>query len=81
MCRVSSQLIAVLIQKKNDREKSFIPTPRKRLRGQKTSVGITLIELTGLNYKPFFKHCILQTILYVFLVFIIVWNKIFCFKN
>ena len=40
------------------------------------SVGIELIKLTQpsdtLNYKPFFKHCILQTILHVFLLFIFV---------
>ena len=34
--------------------------------------GIGLIELTEpsdtLNYKPFFKHCISQTILHVFLL-------------
>ena len=48
-------------------------------------MGIELIELTEpsdtLNYKPFFKHCILQNILQVFLFFIFVWNKIFCSKN
>ena len=40
------------------------------------SVGIELIEPTEpsdtLNYKPFFKHCILQTILHLFLLFIFV---------
>ena len=51
-------------------------TPRMRLRGQNTLVGIELIELTEpcdtLNHKPFFKHCILQAILHVFLFFIFV---------
>ena len=49
------------------------------------SVGIGLIELTEpsntLNYKSFFQHCILQTVLAIFLLFIFVWNKIFCSKN
>ena len=47
-----------------------------RLRGQNTLVGIELIEHTEpcdtLNRKPFFKHCILQAILQVFLSFIYV---------
>ena len=64
---------------------NFTPTPCKRLCGQNTSVGIGLIELTEpsdtLNNKPFVNHCILQTILHVFLLFIFVWNKIFCCKN
>ena len=34
-----------------------------------------------LNYKPFFKHGILQSILHVFLLFIFAWIKIFFFKN
>ena len=57
------------------------PTPgtrRKRL--QNTSMGLGLIELTEpsdtLNYKPFFKHCILQTILHVFLLFICSFYKV-----
>ena len=45
-------------------------------------MGIGLIELIEpsdvLNYKLFFKHCILQTVSYVFILFILVWNKIFC---
>ena len=55
------------------------------LLGQNTPVGIRLIELTKqsdkLNYKPFLKHCILQTILHAFLSFLFVWSKIFCSKN
>ena len=55
------------------------------LLGQNTPVGIVLIELTKqsdkLNYKPFLKHCILQTILHAFLSFLFVWSKIFCSKN
>ena len=55
------------------------------LLGQNTPVGIGLIELTKqsdkLNYKPFLKHCILQTILHAFLSFLFVWSKIFCSKN
>ena len=50
-----------------------------------TVVWMGLIELTEpsdtLNYKLFFKHCILQTILHVFFLFIFVWNKILCSKN
>ena len=50
---------------------NFTLTPYKWLRGQNTLVGIGLIELTEvsdtLNYKPFFKYYILQTILHVFL--------------
>ena len=72
---------------------SFTPTPSKQLRpnpckwvcGQNTSVGIGLIELTEpsdtLNYKPFFKHCILETILHIFSLLTFVWNKIFVLKT
>ena len=64
---------------------NFVPNPRHRLRGQNTLVEIGLIELIGssdtLNYRPLFKHCILQTVLHVFLLFIFVWNKIFCSKK
>ena len=49
---------------------------------QNTSAGIGLIELNEpfdtLNYKPIFKHYILQAILLIFLLFIFEWNKIFC---
>ena len=59
---------------------NFTPTPRQWLRGQNTSVGMRLIGLTEpsdiLNYKPFFKHCILQTVLHL-----LVWNKIFYSKT
>ena len=64
---------------------NYNPTPCKRVKGQNTSMEIGLIELTEpsdtLNYKPFFKDCILQTILHVFSLFIFVWNKILCPKN
>ena len=60
-------------------------TVRQRLRDQKTSVEIGLIELTEpldtLNYNSYFKHCHLQTVLHVLLFFILVWKKIFCSKN
>ena len=73
-----------LSRKKYDGD-NFTPTSRKGLRGQNTSVGLGLVELTEpsdiLNYKPFFKHYILQTILHLFLLFIFVWKKIFCSKN
>ena len=64
---------------------NFTPTNREQLRDQNTSMGVEFIELTEpfhtLNYKSLFKHCILQSILRVFLLFIFVCNKIFCFKN
>ena len=61
---------------------NFTPISCKRLRVGNTSVGIGLIELTeAFDYKWFFRHCILQTILHVFLLFIFVWNKVFCSKN
>ena len=54
------------------------------LRGN-TSVGTGLIEFTDpsdtSNNKPFFKHCILQTILYKFLLFIFMKNKIDFWRN
>ena len=63
----------------------FIPTSLKRLRVQSMSVVIRLIELTEpsdtLNYKPFFKYWILQTILHIFLLVILVWSKVFCSKS
>ena len=38
------------------------------------SMGIVLIEVIGtsdtLNYKPFLKYCILQTILHFFLLYL-----------
>ena len=59
------------IQKKPDGG-NFTPTSLQGLQVQNTSVGIGLIELTKssdtLNYKLFFKHCILQTILPVFIL-------------
>ena len=46
--------------------------------------GKGLIELNEpsdtFNYKPFLKYHILQTISHVFLLFIVVWNKIFYSK-
>ena len=59
-----------------------LSVPRKQLQGQNTSVGVGLIELTESSCnKPIFKYCILQTALHVFLLFIFVWNKIFCSKT
>ena len=79
--QVPSQSVAVFYP-----EKSMVgiisPQPRQWLLDHNTLVGIVLIELTEpshtLNYKLFFKHCILQTILHVILLFIFVWNKILC---
>ena len=73
-----------LSRKKYDGE-NFTATSRKRARDQNASVEIRLIELIEpsdtSNYKSFFKHRILQTILHVFWLFIFVWNKIFFSKN
>ena len=60
---------------------NFTPTPRKRLQGQNTSVGIGLIELTEpsntLNDRSFFKHCILPTVLHIcFFVYMCVEQNI-----
>ena len=72
------------LKKKYDGD-NFTPTLCKQLRGQNASVGIGLIELTGpsdtFSCQLFFKYCILQTILQVFLLLIFVWNKIFCARN
>ena len=55
------------------------------LRGQGALVAIRVIKLSEpsdiLNYKPFFKQCILQTILHIFLLLLFVWNKIFFYEN
>ena len=73
------------LSKKKYNGGNFTATLCQPLRSQNTSMRICLIELTEpsdtLNYKPFFKHCILETILHVFLLFTFVWNKIFCSKN
>ena len=72
------------IQKKYDGDNSTL-TLRRRLQGQNTSVGIALTELTKpsdtLNYRPFFKHCVLQTVLHVLFLFIFVWKKTLCSKK
>lgn len=48
--------------------------PLQQLRDRNMSMGIVLIEVIGtsdtLNYKPFLKYCILQTILYFFLLYL-----------
>ena len=68
MCQVSSESIAVLYPEKKYGGPNFTSF-RQGLRGQNTSVGIGITELTQpsdtLNYKPFFKHCILLAILHV----------------
>ena len=57
---------------------NYVPTFYKQVSNQNKLVGIGLIELTEpsgtLNYKPFFKHFILQTVLHVSLLFIFVWK-------
>ena len=96
MCQVSSQSIAVPYLEKSMVGEVSPPSPCQRLRGQNTLVGIELIDFIEpsdtLNYKPFFKHCILQTILNVFLLFIFVriktdricliwfWSDIRCYR-
>ena len=59
-------------------------TQRELLQGQNTLVRIFLIESTEpsdtLDYEPFFKHCILQTVLHIFLLYIFVLRKIYCSK-
>ena len=47
---------------------------RRPVRGTDTLVGIELTELNDiLNYKLSFTHCILQTVLHVFLLLIFMW--------
>ena len=62
------------LSRKNYNGSNFALTLRQLLQGQNMLVGIRLIDLTEphdtLNYKPFFKYCILQTILHVFLFFV-----------
>ena len=69
----------------NNNDKNKNPATVSDHKGQNKAVGIGLIKLTETsdtsNYKSFFKHCILQTILHVFLLFTFVRNKIFCSKN
>ena len=64
---------------------NFTLIPRQQFQVQNKSVRVELIELTEsfdtLNCKPCFKHCILQTILHLFILFLFVWSKIFCSKT
>ena len=57
----------------------------QQLQVQNTLVVIELIEVIKpsdtMNYEPFLKHCIIQTILGILLLFIFVWNKIFVQKT
>ena len=73
------------LSRKTYDDDNFTSTFPKWLKGQNTSVGIALIELTKpsdtLSYKPFLKHCILQTVLQVIFLFIFVWNKALCSIN
>ena len=87
MCQVPNQSIALLYSKKKKKMVGIISLPPycQRSRDQDTLLEMGLVELAvpseKLNYMPSFKHCILKTILHVFLLFIYVWNKIFCSKN
>ena len=67
-------IISSSLSRKIYDECNFNPTPSQWLRAQNMSVGIGLIKLTEhfatLNYKPLFKHSILETISHVFLLFI-----------
>ena len=73
------------LSKKSMMRGNFTLDPRQRLQCQIISVGIGLIELTKpsdtLNYKAFFKSCISQSILHLFVLFTLVWNEIFFSKN
>ena len=64
---------------------SFYSHPPSGITSSNCVGGIELIELTAfpdtLNYKSFFKHCILQTILHASFLFVFVWNQIFCSKS
>ena len=64
---------------------NFTPASCKWLQGQNMLVGLRLIEITEpsdtLNYKPFFKYWILQTILHVFLLFVFCGTKYFVLKT
>ena len=64
---------------------NFSPTPRKRLQDQNTSVGMWLIEITEpsdtLNYRSFFRHCILPTVLHVFFCLYMCETKHFVLKT
>ena len=61
---------SALSRKKYDGD-NFTPTFRQQLRNQNTSVGIGSVEFTEPSdtwtYKPFFPHCILQTILHIYM--------------
>ena len=63
----------------------FMRVPHQWLWGQNMLVGTWLVERTEpsdtFNYELSFKHCILQTVLHIFLLFIFAWNKIFCSIN
>ena len=86
VCVPSSKSIknSSLSRRKYDRG-NFTLIPHQLLRGQNMSMGIGLIELSEpsdtLKYKPSFKNCLLQAIFNALLLFIFVWNKIFCSKN
>ena len=64
---------------------NFTPAPCKEWQDKNMSVRIGLIEFAKasdtLNYRTFFKHCILKALLHVFLLLIFLWNKFFCPKN
>ena len=85
MDQVSSQETTVLYPGTKYDKGNFTPTTYKQLWDQKSSVGIWLIKPTEpsdpLNFETFFKHCILKTVLHIFLLFVFVWNKIFYSKN
>ena len=62
------------LSRKNYDGGNFHFHPRRPVRGTDTLVGIELTELNDiLNYKLSFTHCILQTVLHVFLLLIFMW--------
>ena len=64
------------LSRKNYDGGNFHFHPRRPVRGTDTLVGIELTELNDiLNYKLSFTHCILQTVLHVFLLLIFMWIK------
>ena len=64
---------------------NFTPTISQQLHSQNASLVIGLIGITEpsdtLNYKPFFKHCTLQTILQVFYCLYLCGTKSFSLKT
>ena len=82
MCASFKSIYSSCLSRKTNVRGNFIVIRCQRLRGQNTWVLIGLIEYTEpsdtLNYKTFFKHCVLQTTLHVFYCLYLWGTKIFC---